>query len=348
MAMRVLQLGPYPPPHGGVQYNLVAIHEYLLEQNISSEIINLTRFRKQDAGGVYYPGNWFELLMHLLRLRYDIIHLHIGGALTSRLLGLSFICCMMPRSKAVLTFHSGGYPGSKEGKTARPGTLRGFVFRRFDRIIGVNPQIVELFQAFGVKRERVGLIYPYDLPDRPPDVPMPEPLSSFIKEHHPLLATVGLLEPEYDLPLQIDVLGLVREKHPEAGLIIIGSGSIEEELRANIESKRYAKDILLCGDIPNPVTLNVIGGCDLFLRTTLYDGDAISVREALHFGSPVIATDTGMRPDGVDLFPYSDLEALRAAIESRLEKPVSRATAERESSDNIAAVFELYRELAER
>ena len=28
-AMRVVQLGPYPPPHGGVQTNLVAIREYL-------------------------------------------------------------------------------------------------------------------------------------------------------------------------------------------------------------------------------------------------------------------------------------------------------------------------------
>ena len=29
--MRVLQLGPYPPPHGGVQTNLVAIRAFLLK-----------------------------------------------------------------------------------------------------------------------------------------------------------------------------------------------------------------------------------------------------------------------------------------------------------------------------
>ena len=33
----------------------------------------------------------------------------------------------------------------------------------------------------------------------------------------------------------------------------------------------------------------------IFLRTTLYDGDSISVREALHLGVPVIASDNGMR-----------------------------------------------------
>ncbi len=54
------------------------------------------------------------------------------------------------------------------------------------------------------------------------------------------------------------------------------------------------------------------------LRTTWYDGDAISVREALHFGVPVIASDNGMRPEGTHLIPARDLEALVAAAEKIL------------------------------
>ena len=54
--MRVVQLGPYPPPHGGVQSNLVAIREYLQRTGHSCDAINLTRHRKQDGGGVYYPA----------------------------------------------------------------------------------------------------------------------------------------------------------------------------------------------------------------------------------------------------------------------------------------------------
>src|SRR5580693_602335 len=98
--MRVLEIGPYPPPHGGVQTNLVDIRNYLRKQGHSCEAINITRHRRANTDGVYYPASALELLWLLLRLRYDVVHLHIGGHLSARLLALSAVCCMMPRSKA--------------------------------------------------------------------------------------------------------------------------------------------------------------------------------------------------------------------------------------------------------
>ena len=76
--------------------------------------------------------------------------------------------------------------------------------------------------------------------------------------------------------------------------------------------------ILLAGDVPHDVTLRAIEQSDALLRTTLYDGDSICVREALHLGTPVIATDNGMRPLGCDLFPAEDLDGLLDVIEKRL------------------------------
>ena len=122
--MRVLQLGPYPPPHGGVQTNLVAIRQYLRRRGIPCAVINLTRFRKPDGDNVYYPANALQLMGLLRRLRYDVLHLHIGGDLTPRLLGLGLICSRILGAKSVLTLHSGGYPSSPQGKSARPATLR--------------------------------------------------------------------------------------------------------------------------------------------------------------------------------------------------------------------------------
>ena len=43
--MTVLQLGPYPPPHGGVQTNLVAIRDHLRRHGMAATVINLTRHR---------------------------------------------------------------------------------------------------------------------------------------------------------------------------------------------------------------------------------------------------------------------------------------------------------------
>ena len=64
--------------------------------------------------------------------------------------------------------------------------------------------------------------------------------------------------------------------------------------------------------------LRAIWDADVFLRTTLYDGDSVAVREALHLGTPVVATDNGMRPEGVRLFPVGNLDALCDRIEQAL------------------------------
>lgn len=348
-------MGPYPPPHGGVQTNLVAIRQYLRRRNIGCSVINTTRHRKPEADEVYYPKSPLEVVRLLARLRYTIIHLHLGGTVPIRVLGLAMLCCMVPRTRAVLTFHSGGYPESEEGRAARPRTLRGFVFRRFDRIIGVNQELVKLFRRFGVSHDKLRLIQPHSPSAQTPADELSPELRRFFDSHDVTITTVGLLEPEYDLSLQVESLGRVRERFPNAGLVIIGSGSLEENLRKQIEGKPYRDHILLCGDVPHSVTLRAIAESDLFLRTTLYDGDSVSVREALHLRIPVIATDNSMRPAGVHLIPASDINALGEAIEQILSRGSSprddandRACQQEEAperEENLEAVLNVYREL---
>src|SRR5437016_13828279 len=125
--MRVLLLGPYPPPHGGVQTHLVAIREYLRARGVPCAVINITRHRRADGDEIYYPKNAFELLKLLFTLDYDVVHMHFGGNLTLRLLALSVVCSLVPQVRTVLTFHSGGYPQTEAGRTAGFWTLRGFV-----------------------------------------------------------------------------------------------------------------------------------------------------------------------------------------------------------------------------
>jgi glycosyltransferase involved in cell wall biosynthesis len=343
--MNVVQLGPYPPPHGGVQTNLVAIRDYLRRQGHTCDVVNLTRFRREDADGVYYPMGAAALMRLLWRLPADIVHLHFGGDLTPRLLGLALFCTLLPGRKTVLTFHSGGYPGSPAGRTAAPATLRGFVLRRLDGLIGVNPEIAALFASFGVRPERIRTILPFAV--EPPDrsLPLPAVLAAFLCAHSPAILTVGLLEPEYDLAMQIDAMAGILERYPRAGLLMVGAGSLEESLRARIASMPYRDHVLLYGDMPHAVTLRATLECDLLLRTTRYDGDSVSVREALYLGTPVIATDNGMRPEGVYLIPPSDAGRLRDAVCDLLSGERARRATGGDGQENIRAVSRFYAEL---
>ena len=346
--MIVLQLGPYPPPHGGVQTNLVAIREHLRRHHIGAPVINLTRHRRPDADEVFYPRTAFEVVRLLFAIPADIIHLHIGGQLSARLLALIFLCTVVPGRRVVLTFHSGGYPNWDENIEVSRRSLRGFILRRLDAVIAVNAQIAEMFRRFGAAGHRVHVICPYSPVSLRDDLALPDEIENFCETHSPLLTTIGLLEPEYDLGLQIAAMAEIRTKSPTAGLVIIGSGSLETDLRRQIASQPAGEHVLLCGDVPHALTLQVLSRSDLFLRTTHYDGDSVSVREALQLGIPVIATDNGMRPRGVHLIPPSNKEALceavrRLAAASRVHAPTAESPVE-----HLDEVLDLYSSLVGR
>ena len=65
----------------------------------------------------------------------------------------------------------------------------------------------------------------------------------------------------------------------------------------------------------------------LYLRPSGSDGDAVSIREALHLGVPVVASDVVERPAGVTLFPSDDVQELRSTIQRLLY--TTRAVASR-------------------
>jgi len=341
--MRVLQLGPYPPPYGGVQTNLVAIRSYLRKQGVPCSVINVTRHRKPESDDVYYPSGAVELLQLLARLRFDIIHQHFGGMLTNRILGLSLACTLRSGVKSVMTFHSGGFPSTPEGRALGPNSFAAFVLRRFDGLIAVNADIMNFFQRLRIQSARVRLISPYSFLDDHDS--FPEALNLFFAEHEPVLISAGQLEQEYDLPLQIDAIAELRKKFPRLGLVLLGSGSIERDLRERVVVRQCQNHILLPGDVAHGATVEAIARSRLMLRTTWYDGDAISVREAMQVGTPVIATETALRPAGIRMIPKSDLPALLRAIEDELQRPAVRRQRIPPDESSVREVFDFYRDL---
>lgn len=344
--MHVLQLGPYPPPEGGIHRNMLAIRDELLKNgHVCSIIATAKSTRITPEPNVYHPGTPQNLIKLLAKLDYDVLHLHVGGEITKRVMGLIFVCAFFGRGKSVLTIHSGGYPLSKEGKAARDNSFRGFVFRQYERVITVNPLIAEVFEKYGIEKNKIRVIYPFFLQRPDKNTEIPQRLKDFAERHKPFLLTVGLLEDTYDLFLQIDAIERVLGEFPKAGLMIVGSGSLEKQLEEAILSKSYSENVLLAGDVEHKITLHLIDLCDILLRTTLFDGDAISVREALFLGTPVIATDNGMRPEGVHLMPKRDMNALVELIASLSEKESSPRVVKTEDRENIMSVLRLYDEI---
>ncbi|HEX8287350.1 MAG TPA: glycosyltransferase [Pyrinomonadaceae bacterium] len=346
--MHVLQLGPYPPPEGGISRNYLAIREQLRRADHKCSVIAIAKSSKiVPEPDVYHPRSPLELIRLLFRLDYDVLHLHIGGEIPLRVLSLMAVCGVLAKGKNVLTLHSGGY-AAENARRAKYFSRAGFVFRLYRKVIGVNPLMLELFEKFGVKKDRAHLIRPFFHQKPDESVKVPPRLKEFAEKSNPFLLTVCLLEEAYDLFMQVDAMEKVLEKLPNSGLMIIGSGSLEEKLKAAIAEKPYKNRVFLTGDVPHAVTLHLINRADILLRTTVFDGDAIAVREALFLETPVIATDNGMRPEGVHPIPMRDAESLIEKIEFLAKREKKPKTEKADDWSNISAVLKIYDEILER
>lgn len=342
-------MGPVPPPWGGVQTHMMELRARIRARGDRCSFINYSRHRQPEHDDLFFPTSARELLATVLRLRPDVMHVHLGGSFFSRDAALFLVLAAIRRRPNLFTFHSGGYPTSEEGMRASALSLRGFALRRLNAVIGVNEQLVDTFKRYGVRSDKLHLIEPYaDGLDRAvvAQEPLPDAIEVFAAKHQPFLLTVGLLEPEYGLDVQLAAFSRVRQQHANAGLVLIGSGSLQETLHAAIGVHPERDHILLAGDVPRPKTLAAIARADLLLRTTHYDGDALSVREALSLGTRVLATNNGMRPEGVHLLGHLDADTLSEAISPALASPVFvRGHSSSTGVDAMESVLDLYRDL---
>lgn len=346
MALHILQLGPYPPPEGGISRNMLAMRDELMERGHRCSIIATSQSsRAYEEPNVYHPRSAFALIKLLASMKFDILHLHIGGDVSMRVLALALTASIFGRKKSVLTLHSGGYPLTDEARFASPNSIRGFIFSRFSRIIAVSEPIADVFRRYGVPGSRVKVIFPYALQRPDEAVTVPAELTDFCNEHSPLLLAVGGLEKDYDPLFQISAMRDILHDLPNAGLMIAGDGSMRARVEQAIATSGYADNICIAGNVDHAVTLHLIEDADVLLRTTLFDGDAISIREALYLGTPVIATENGTRPVGVHLIEIGDREALVKKINEITTAGKQKSSKYPADDGNIKAVIDLYGEI---
>jgi glycosyltransferase involved in cell wall biosynthesis len=171
---------------------------------------------------------------------------------------------------------------------------------------------------------------------------LPVEIEGFFTEHAPVIACVGLYEPTYGFRHAIRLLDDLRQRHPRAGLLLIGDRQGDEGCRELIAALRLTEDVHLCGNLDHDGCLATLRRATVFLRPTRFDGDSLSVREALALGVPVVASATDFRPPGVVLYDYADFDDLVGKVEETLRRadPSNRRAAQ--DCQHLEQVRQLY------
>lgn len=145
--------------------------------------------------------------------------------------------------------------------------------------------------------------------------------------HDPALfrfIALGRLSPEKRYDRMIGALARIVPNHPNAVLLICGTGPLQNKLMTLARSKGVAQHVRFLGQVPNPYPL--LANADMCVMSSDYEGQPMALLEALCLGTPCIGTDIpGIRSvlkDGMGhvVPPTEDglAAAMNAAIEGRL------------------------------
>lgn len=314
----VLLVGPCPPPHGGVSVHVAGLRRELEDAGVPCALLDAKPGATPTGGECLRTSGAIGLLRAIGRHgRHGwLIHTHINGHNhKSWLLALAAGLGGATAPARLLTVHSGMAPDHLEGGGAR--LLARIACRLYDRIICVNEEIRRAVAAAGVPEARLRVLAAA-VPSRRTPVELPDPLARWLRGRTPLLSAALAFEPEYRFDLLAAAVVALRRDHPDIGCVVMGSGSRQPQARELIAGSGLEEAVCLTGDVDHDTCLQLVAESDLFVRTNDRDGDALSVREALMLGVPVVATDVGSRPPGTILFAAGDFQAMLAAIRRTL------------------------------
>jgi glycosyltransferase involved in cell wall biosynthesis len=218
---------------------------------------------------------------------------------------------------ATLTLHSGGVPLYLGGGPQRRRFVARLACAMYSRIICVNPEIALSISRLGVPDTTLE-IAPAFLPFEAPDVAVPETIDTWIRQHSPVLSTAMFFRREYGFELLLDAVKELKPVHRDLGCVVMGDGEHRDSAERAVERAGLSDSVLLTGDLEHEMCLSLIATSDVFVRPTFMDGDAISVREALALGVPVVASNVGTRPEGTTLFEVGNRGQLVEGIEDVL------------------------------
>lgn len=126
---------------------------------------------------------------------------------------------------------------------------------------------------------------------------------------------VSRLEKEKNIEMALEAFKLVLIKVPSAGLVIVGSGNQEKNLKNLAEKLGIAKSVIFEGWQND--TVSYYKTCNIFLNTSWYEGYGMTLVEAHAAGAKIISTDVGVaREIGANITHFDEKEIAKAITEA--------------------------------
>jgi glycosyltransferase involved in cell wall biosynthesis len=280
----------------------------------------------------------FNRIYRLLKKeRVDIVHTHHFTQLFYSLLPAKFA-----GAKIVHTEHE--YYSYLESPRSR---VLIKLFSYFcDRFTVVGPEVADYFiRNIGIPKDRISIV-PNGIDVRKFDV-KPDGVRGElgIPKDEVIFATVSRLEEEKDHRTLLNSFKLAAQQHPRIKLLIIGDGSLQNELQAYAHQIGVSDKVLFLGkrsEIPR-----FLSETDVFVLSSIREGLPLSIMEAMAARKPVISTDVGsirnlvhQKSNGL-LVPAGDQNMLADAMVCLIQSPKLREEMGDRGYETVSKSFSL-------
>jgi glycosyltransferase involved in cell wall biosynthesis len=216
-----------------------------------------------------------------------------------------------------------------------------YAARRADLIIAVSRENSrDVVDQYGIPEERMRVIPNGVRPDR----------FHQARPEGPVILFVGRLHQRKGVDHLLRAMPRVRERVPEARLLVAGSGERDAQLKALSKELGLDDSVEFLGFVPDDDLPDLYARSMVFTMPSLYEGFGIVMIEAMASSVPVVAFDTGGAPevidDGVNGY-LADVETLSDRLVRVLEDPANAAAMGRRGRDLVEAKYS-WRAVAER
>lgn len=318
---RILQIGNWPPPVCGWSMSLVGLRKELELRGWTCQVMNLNENRRTKSPeyiDVQSGWDYFRKLLRWVRRGYAV-HVRVNGETKKGyLIALSaLLLARMRRLPALLTYCGGHqqsfFPAPKGSFWHGAFAL---LFRATSRIYCNSEAVKAAILTSGIASEKVVPIphfssqYVQFAP-----VSLPAKVQEFCGQHDAVFFIYLCYRKEYMLEFLASVMRTFRTSFPRVGFLLAGTSEREVPLlRDFFDREQLPQAVCIAGSVPHDLFLTMMMRSLAYIRTPLTDGVCSSVLEGLTMKVPVLASDNGTRPVGVELWNPEDSERLLSLL----------------------------------